>query len=239
MALRGAVTRLLLNSQKCVAITVSRAQVTAAVSSKARGEILGCFGLTEPNHGSDPGSMETKTKYNPSSSTFTISRAKTWITNSPVADIAVVWAKCGDGRVRGFILEQYSLGCHWPETMLMQKKMADMLTEITFGLQSCLALGRLIDEKKAAPEMISLLKRNSCGKSSDIARQARDMLGGNGIADEYHIINLVCVETRFELALEALPDGINHKYLDTNTTEETEYYCLAKVNLTKQWVQLS
>lgn len=244
----------------------------------ARGEILGCFGLTEPNHGSDPSSMETKAKYNPSSGTFSISGAKTWITNSPVADIAVVWAKCEDGRVRGFILERGMKGFNTPKiegkfslrasatgmilmdevevpqenllpnvsglagpfgclnnarygiawgalgaaefcfhaarqytldriqfgvplarNQLMQKKMADMLTEITIGLQSCLALGRLIDEKKAAPEMISMLKRNSCGKALDIARQARDMLGGNGIADEYHIIrhvmNLEAVNT--------------------------------------------
>ncbi|CAB1341960.1 unnamed protein product [Coregonus sp. 'balchen'] len=228
----------------------------------ARGEILGCFGLTEPNHGSDPGGMETRAK----------------ITNSPVADIAVVWAKCDDGKVRGFILErgmkgfttpkiegkfslrasatgmiimdevevpeenllpkvsglggpfgclnnarygiawgslgaaefcfhtarQYTLdriqfGVPLARNQLMQKKMADMLTEITIGLQACLQLGRLIDAKKAAPEMISMLKRNSCGKSLDIARQARDMLGGNGISDEYHIIrhvmNLEAVNT--------------------------------------------
>lgn len=236
----------------------------------ARGEILGCFGLTEPNHGSDPSSMETRAKYNPSSRTYTITGSKTWITNSPVADIAVVWAKCDDGKVRGFILErgmkgfstpkiegkfslrasatgmilmdevevpeeqllpnasglggpfgclnnarygiawgslgaaefcfhaarQYTLdriqfGVPLARNQLMQKKMADMLTEITIGLQSCLQLGRLIDEKKAAPEMISMLKRNNCGKALDIARQARDMLGGNGIADEYHIIRHV------------------------------------------------
>ncbi|XP_070704696.1 glutaryl-CoA dehydrogenase b [Pempheris klunzingeri] len=236
----------------------------------ARGEILGCFGLTEPNHGSDPSSMETRAKYNPSSRTYTLSGSKTWITNSPVADIAVVWAKCDDGKVRGFILErgmkglstpkiegkfslrasvtgmivmddvevpeenllpkasglggpfgclnnarygiawgalgaaefcfhaarQYTLdriqfGVPLARNQLMQKKMADMLTEITIGLQSCLQLGRLIDEKRAAPDMISMLKRNSCGKALDIARQARDMLGGNGIADEYHIIRHV------------------------------------------------
>lgn len=244
----------------------------------ARGEILGCFGLTEPNHGSDPGSMETRAKYNPSSRTYTLTGSKTWITNSPVADIAVVWAKCDDGKVRGFILErgmkgfstpkiegkfslrasatgmilmdevevpeenllpkasglggpfgclnnarygiawgalgaaefcfhaarQYTLdriqfGVPLARNQLMQKKMADMLTEITIGLQSCLQLGRLIDQKRAAPEMISMLKRNSCGKAIDIARQARDMLGGNGIADEYHIIrhvmNLEAVNT--------------------------------------------
>uniref|UniRef100_A0A6Q2XQE3 Glutaryl-CoA dehydrogenase, mitochondrial n=1 Tax=Esox lucius TaxID=8010 RepID=A0A6Q2XQE3_ESOLU len=244
----------------------------------ARGEILGCFGLTEPNHGSDPGGMETRAKFNPSSRTFTLTGSKTWITNSPVADIAVVWAKCDDGKVRGFILErgmkgfstpkiegkfslrasstgmiimdevevpednmlprvsglggpfgclnnarygiawgslgaaefcfhtarQYTLdriqfGVPLARNQLMQKKMADMLTEITIGLQACLQLGRLIDAKKAAPEMISMLKRNSCGKSLDIARQARDMLGGNGISDEYHIIrhvmNLEAVNT--------------------------------------------
>uniref|UniRef100_H3D3D6 Glutaryl-CoA dehydrogenase, mitochondrial n=1 Tax=Tetraodon nigroviridis TaxID=99883 RepID=H3D3D6_TETNG len=238
----------------------------------ARGEILGCFGLTEPNHGSDPSGMETRARYNPSSDTFSISGAKSWITNSPVADIAVVWAKCDDDRVRGFILErgmkgfstpkiegkfslrtsatgmilmdevevpkdnllpnasglagpfgclnnarygiswgalgaaefcfhtarQYTLdriqfGVPLARNQLMQKKMADMLTEITIGLQSCLALGRLIDQKnnRAVPEMISMLKRNSCGKALDIARQARDMLGGNGISDEYHIIRHV------------------------------------------------
>uniref|UniRef100_A0A8C9RXU1 Glutaryl-CoA dehydrogenase, mitochondrial n=1 Tax=Scleropages formosus TaxID=113540 RepID=A0A8C9RXU1_SCLFO len=244
----------------------------------ARGEILGCFGLTEPNHGSDPGSMETRAKYNPSSHSFTLTGSKTWITNSPVADICVVWAKCDDGKVRGFILErgmkglstpkiegkfslrasptgmivmddvevpeenmlpyasglagpfgclnnarygiawgalgaaefcfhtarQYTLdriqfGVPLARNQLMQKKMADMLTEITVGLQSCLQLGRLMDKKTAAPEMISMLKRNSCGKALDIARQARDMLGGNGIADEYHIIrhvmNLEAVNT--------------------------------------------
>ncbi|XP_041672869.1 glutaryl-CoA dehydrogenase, mitochondrial-like [Cheilinus undulatus] len=236
----------------------------------ARGEILGCFGLTEPNHGSDPSSMETRAKYNPSSRTYTLSGSKTWITNSPLADIAVVWAKCDDGKIRGFILErgmkgfstpkiegkfslrasvtgmllmdevevpeenllpnatglggpfgclnnarygiawgalgaaefcfhaarQYTLdriqfGVPLARNQLMQKKMADMLTEITIGLQSCLQLGRLIDQKKAAPEMISMLKRNSCGKALDIARQARDMLGGNGISDEYHVIRHV------------------------------------------------
>ncbi|XP_037545357.1 glutaryl-CoA dehydrogenase b isoform X2 [Nematolebias whitei] len=193
----------------------------------ARGEILGCFGLTEPNHGSDPGGMETRAKYNPTSRTYTLTGSKTWITNSPVADVAVVWAKCDDGKVRGFILErgmkgfstpkiegkfslrasatgmillddvevpeenllpkasglggpfgclnnarygiawgalgaaefcfhaarQYTLdriqfGVPLARNQLMQKKMADMLTEITIGLQSCLQLGRLIDEKK-------------------------------------------------------------------------------------------
>lgn len=236
----------------------------------ARGEILGCFGLTEPNHGSDLSGMETRARYNPSSRTYTLTGSKTWITNSPVADIAVVWAKCEDEKVRGFILERGMKGLSTPKiegkfslrasttgmilmdevevpeenllpnasglggpfgclnnarygiswgalgaaefcfhaarqytldriqfgvpiarNQLIQKKMADMLTEITIGLQSCLQLGRLIDEKKATPEMISLLKRNSCGKAIEIARQARDMLGGNGISDEYHIIRHV------------------------------------------------
>uniref|UniRef100_A0A672QP28 Glutaryl-CoA dehydrogenase, mitochondrial n=1 Tax=Sinocyclocheilus grahami TaxID=75366 RepID=A0A672QP28_SINGR len=246
-----------------------------------RGEILGCFGLTEPNHGSDPGSMETRAKYNPPQ---VFNQKPTDLktmepTNSPVADICVVWAKCEDGKVRGFILERSMKGLSTPKiegkfslrasatgmiimdevevpeenllpkvsglavspfgclnnarygiawgalgaaefcfhaarqytldriqfgvplarNQLIQKKMADMLTEITTGLQSCIQPGRLIDERKAAPEMISMLKRNSCGKALDIARQARDMLGGNGIADEYHIIrhvmNLEAVNT--------------------------------------------
>ncbi|XP_028678380.1 glutaryl-CoA dehydrogenase a [Erpetoichthys calabaricus] len=244
----------------------------------ATGELLGCFGLTEPNHGSDPGGMETRARYNPSSRTFTLNGSKTWITNSPMADVCVVWAKCEDGKVRGFILErglkglstpkiegkfslrasttgmiimedvevpedcllphasglagpfgclnnarygiswgalgaaefcfhtarQYTLdriqfGVPLARNQLIQKKMADMLTEITIGLQACLQLGRLMDQKKSAPEMVSMLKRNSCGKALDIARQCRDMLGGNGIADEYHVIrhvmNLEAVNT--------------------------------------------
>uniref|UniRef100_A0A672QP13 Glutaryl-CoA dehydrogenase, mitochondrial n=1 Tax=Sinocyclocheilus grahami TaxID=75366 RepID=A0A672QP13_SINGR len=239
-----------------------------------RGEILGCFGLTEPNHGSDPGSMETRVFNQKPTDLKTMEP-----TNSPVADICVVWAKCEDGKVRGFILERSMKGLSTPKiegkfslrasatgmiimdevevpeenllpkvsglavspfgclnnarygiawgalgaaefcfhaarqytldriqfgvplarNQLIQKKMADMLTEITTGLQSCIQPGRLIDERKAAPEMISMLKRNSCGKALDIARQARDMLGGNGIADEYHIIrhvmNLEAVNT--------------------------------------------
>ncbi|XP_073478736.1 glutaryl-CoA dehydrogenase, mitochondrial [Aquarana catesbeiana] len=244
----------------------------------ARGELLGCFGLTEPNHGSDPAGMETRARYNPISKTYTLNGSKTWITNSPIADLCVVWAVCEDGKVRGFLLERGTKGLSTPKiegkfslrasatgmilmddveipeenllpnvsgmggpfgclnnarygiawgalgaaefcfhtarqytldriqfgvplarNQLIQKKLADMLTEITIGLQACLQLGRLKDEDKAAPEMISLLKRNSCGKALDIARQARDMLGGNGICDEYHIIrhvmNLEAVNT--------------------------------------------
>ncbi|XP_069783271.1 glutaryl-CoA dehydrogenase, mitochondrial-like isoform X3 [Narcine bancroftii] len=245
---------------------------------KAKGELLGCFGLTEPNHGSDPSSMETRAKFNPSSNTYTLNGSKTWITNSPMADVCVVWAKSDDGKVRGFLLDrgmkglttpkiegkfslrasstgmilmedvevpaenllpnavglkgpfgclnnarygiawgtlgaaefclesarQYALdriqfGVPLARNQLIQKKMADMLTEITLGLQACVRLGRLKDEDKATPEMISMLKRNSCGKALDVARQARDMLGGNGISDEYHVIrhvmNLEAVNT--------------------------------------------
>uniref|UniRef100_A0A8D2ZKL4 Glutaryl-CoA dehydrogenase, mitochondrial n=1 Tax=Scophthalmus maximus TaxID=52904 RepID=A0A8D2ZKL4_SCOMX len=238
----------------------------------ARGEILGCFGLTEPNHGSDPSGMETRAKYNPTSRTYSLTGSKTWITNSPVADVAVVWAKTDDGKVRGFILErgmkglstpkiegkfslrasatgmivmdevevpeenllpkisglggpfgclnnarygiawgalgaaefcfhaarQYTLdriqfGVPLARNQLMQKKMADMLTEITIGLQS------LYNVQPTTLDTDKHTTLNSCGKALDIARQARDMLGGNGIADEYHIIrhvmNLEAVNT--------------------------------------------
>ncbi|XP_017520027.1 glutaryl-CoA dehydrogenase, mitochondrial isoform X1 [Manis javanica] len=244
----------------------------------AKGELLGCFGLTEPNYGSDPGSMETRARHNPSSRSYTLNGTKTWITNSPVADLFVVWARCEDGYIRGFLLEkgvqgltaptikgkfslrasatgmivmdgvevpeenvlpgvsglagpfgclnnarygiawgvlgaaefclhtarQYTLdriqfGVPLARNQLIQKKLADMLTEIALGLHACLQLGRLKDQDKATPEMVSLLKRNNCGKALDIARQARDMLGGNGISDEYHVIrhamNLEAVNT--------------------------------------------
>ncbi|XP_067829151.1 glutaryl-CoA dehydrogenase, mitochondrial-like isoform X1 [Heptranchias perlo] len=256
----------------------TEAQKQKYLPKLAKGELLGCFGLTEPNHGSDPSSMETKARFNPSSNTYTLNGSKTWITNSPMADICVVWAKCEDGKVRGFILErglkglttpkiegkfslrasstgmilmedvevpaenllpnavgltgpfgclnnarygiawgalgaaefclatarQYALdriqfGVPLARNQLIQKKMADMLTEITLGLQACIQLGRLKEEDKVAPEMISMLKRNSCGKALDIARQARDILGGNGVSDEYHVIrhvmNLEAVNT--------------------------------------------
>ncbi|XP_074053158.1 LOW QUALITY PROTEIN: glutaryl-CoA dehydrogenase, mitochondrial-like [Macrotis lagotis] len=242
------------------------------------GGILGCFRLTESNHGSDPGSMETKAHYNQDSKTYTLNGSKTWITNSPVADLFVIWAVCEDSRVRGFLLEKgmhglsapkiegkFSLrasitgmvlmddvevpeqnmlphvsglagpfGClnsarygiswgslgaaefcmhtAWQYTLdrkqfgvplaknqLIQKKLADMLTEITLGLQACLQLGCLKDQDKATPEMVSMLKRNNCDKALDIARKAHDMLGGNGISDEYHVIwhvmNLEAVNT--------------------------------------------
>lgn len=246
----------------------------------ARGELIGCFGLTEPNHGSDPSSMETKARYNQSSKTFTLNGSKSWITNSPIADVFIVWGKCDkeNNKIKGFILEkgmkgltapkiegkfslrasitgqivmedvevpeenmlphasglggpfgclnnarygiawgtlgaaefclntarQYTLDRHQfkrplAKNQLIQKKMADMLTEISIGLQACIQVGRLKDAGKATPEMISLIKRNSCGKALDIARTARDMLGGNGISDEYHVIrhvmNLEAVNT--------------------------------------------
>ncbi|KAI8806265.1 glutaryl-CoA dehydrogenase, mitochondrial isoform a precursor [Cladochytrium replicatum] len=242
----------------------------------AKGELVGCFGLTEPNHGSDPAGMETNAKKH--GDVYVLNGSKTWITNSPIADVFVVWAKTEDGKIRGFILEkgmkgltapvikgkmslrasttgmimmddvevpaenllpnvsglkgpfgclnnarygiawgtlgaaeacltaarEYTLnrkqfGVPLARFQLIQKKMADALTEISIGLQGCLQVGRLKDEGKIAPEMISIVKRNSCGKALAIAREARDMLGGNGISDEYHIIrhvtNLEAVNT--------------------------------------------
>ncbi|OWF35524.1 Glutaryl-CoA dehydrogenase, mitochondrial [Mizuhopecten yessoensis] len=252
----------------------------------AKGELIGCFGLTEPNHGSDPASMETRAKYDAATKTFRVSGSKSWITNSPIADVFIVWGKCDrdNNKIRGFILEKgmkgltapviegkFSLrasitgqiamddvevpeenmlpnisglggpfgclnnaryGIAWgtlgaaefcleaarqytmdriqfgkplAKNQLIQKKMADMLTEISLGLQSCVQAGRLKDQGLLTPEMISLIKRNSCGKSLDIARVARDMLGGNGISDEYHIIrhvmNLEAVNTYEEISI--------------------------------------
>ena len=240
------------------------------------GEFVGCFGLTEPDAGSDPASMRTRAKTVDGG--YLVSGSKTWITNSPIADVFVVWAKDDAGDIRGFILEKGMTGLTAPKiegkfslrasttgmimmqdvfvpagnmlpkvkglrgpfsclnrarygiswgalgaaefcwhaardytmqrmmfgrplaaTQLIQKKLADMQTEITIALQSVLRLGRLMDENAAAAEMISLCKRNSCGKALDIARNARDMHGGNGIADEYHVIrhvmNLEAVNT--------------------------------------------
>jgi glutaryl-CoA dehydrogenase len=239
----------------------------------ATGEWVGCFGLTEPDHGSDPGGMETRaTKV---SDGWHLHGSKMWITNSPIADVFIVWAKAyghgdRDGEIRGFILEKGTQGLSAPAiegkfslrtsitgeivmdevfvpdenllpgakglagpfgclnkarygiawgamgaaefcwhaarqytldriqfgrplaaTQLIQLKLANMMTEISLGLQGALRVGRLMDEGKAAPEMISLIKRNSCGKALDIARMARDMHGGNGISDEFHVIRHV------------------------------------------------
>jgi glutaryl-CoA dehydrogenase len=233
----------------------------------ASGELIGCFGLTEPNHGSDPASMETRAKKVDGG--YIVHGNKMWITNSPIADVFVVWAKL-DGEIRGFILEKGMKGLSAPKiegkfslrasstgeivmdevfvpaenllpnvsglkgpfgclnkarygiawgalgaaefcwhaarqytldrpqfgrplaaNQLIQLKLANMMTEITIGLQSVLRVGRLIDEEKSTPEMISLVKRNSCGKALEIARHARDMHGGNGISDEYHVIRHV------------------------------------------------
>jgi glutaryl-CoA dehydrogenase len=242
----------------------------------ARGELIGCFGLTEPNVGSDPGAMETRARE--VAGGWSLTGAKMWISNSPFADVFIVWAMCGDGKIRGFILEKGwkglsapaihgkmglrasltgeivmdevfcpaenllpgveglkgPLGClnsarygiAWgamgaaedcwfrarqyvldrrqfgrplAANQLIQKKLADMQTEIALGLQGALRLGRLKDAGKDAPEMTSILKRNNCGKALDIARLARDMHGGNGISDEYHVVrhmlNLEVVNT--------------------------------------------
>jgi glutaryl-CoA dehydrogenase len=260
----------------------SEAQKEKYLPKLARGELIGCFGLTEPNHGSDPGSMETRAKK--VTGGFILSGAKNWITNSPIADVFIVWAKIygdkeiPDDTIKGFILEKGMKGLSAPKiggkfslrisvtggialedvlvpeenmlpgvagikgpfsclnkarygigwgalgaaefcfeaargytlervqfgkplaaNQLIQKKLADMLTEIALGLQACLRVGRLLDENKAVPEMISIIKRNSAGKALDIARMSRDMHGGNGIADEYHVIrhllNLESVNT--------------------------------------------
>jgi glutaryl-CoA dehydrogenase len=259
----------------------SEAQRQKYLPKLATGEWVGCFGLTEPNHGSDPASMITRAK--PVDGGYQLNGAKMWITNAPIADVFIVWAKIanpdgtvgGQEAIHGFILDkgmkgltapkiegkmslrasitgeivmdnvfvpeanllpnvsglkgpfgclnkarygiawgalgaaefcwhaarQYTLdrqqfGRPLAQTQLIQKKLADMQTEITLGLQSCLRVGRLMDEGKAVPEMVSLIKRNSCGKSLDIARMARDMHGGNGIHDEYHVIrHMINLET--------------------------------------------
>ncbi|MFC2554702.1 MAG: acyl-CoA dehydrogenase [Lautropia mirabilis] len=242
----------------------------------ATGELIGCFGLTEPNHGSDPGSMVTRARKVEGG--YSLSGAKTWITNSPIADVFVVWAKDDEGQIRGFILEKGWKGLSGPAihgkvglrasitgeivmdevfvpeenafpevrglkgpftclnsarygiawgalgaaeacyeaarqytldrkqfnrplaaNQLIQKKLADMATEISLGLQAVLRVGRMKDEGIAPVEVTSIVKRNSCGKALDIARMARDMLGGNGISDEYpvarHLVNLEVVNT--------------------------------------------
>lgn len=244
----------------------------------ASGELIGCFGLTEPDAGSDPGGMKTRAEK--TASGYRLNGSKMWISNSPIADVFVIWAKSDahDGKIRGFVLEKDTKGLTAPkiagklslrasitgevvmdgvevsedallpnvqglkgpfgclnrarygiswgamgaaefcwhaarqygldrkqfnrplaQTQLFQKKLADMQTEITLGLQGSLRVGRLMDEANAAPEMISLVKRNNCGKALDIARMARDMHGGNGISEEFqvmrHMLNLETVNT--------------------------------------------
>jgi glutaryl-CoA dehydrogenase len=242
----------------------------------AKGELIGCFGLTEPNHGSDPGSMQTRAKK--VAGGYSLTGSKTWISNAPIADLFVIWAKTEDGRIRGFLAEKGAKGLSAPAihgkvglrasitgevvmdgvfvpeenllpgveglkgpftclnsarygiawgalgaaedcwhrarqyvldrkqfgrplaaNQLIQKKLADMQTEICLALQGVLRFGRMKDEGTDTPEITSIMKRNSCGKALDIARMARDMLGGNGISDEFgvarHMVNLEVVNT--------------------------------------------
>ncbi len=254
----------------------SDAQKERFLPALRTGESIGCFGLTEPDYGSDPGSMKSRAKKVPSG--YVLKGSKIWITHAPIADLFIVWAKDDDGVIRGFILEKGMRGLSAPKiegkfgvrasptgeivmdevfvpddhmlpkarglnapfsclnkarfgiswgalgaaefcwhaarryvlerkqfgrplaaNQLVQKKLADMQTEIALGLQACLRVSRLQDEGRATPEMISLVKRNSAGKALDVARIARDMHGGNGIADEFHVIrhmlNLEVVNT--------------------------------------------
>jgi glutaryl-CoA dehydrogenase len=246
----------------------SEAQRKRYLPKLASGEIVGCFGLTEPDHGSDPGSMTTRAEKAPGG--YRLTGSKMWITNAPVADLALVWAKL-DGVIRGFLVERGTKGLSTPKiegklslrtsitgevvledafvpeenvlpnvkglggpfgclnmaragiawgaigaaefcwhrarqyaldrkqfgrplaaNQLIQKKLADMQTEITLGLHAALRLGRLLEQGRAAPPAVSLLKRNNCGKALEIARVARDIHGGNGIADEFHVMRVLC-----------------------------------------------
>jgi glutaryl-CoA dehydrogenase len=254
----------------------TEAQRTKYLPKLATGEWIGCFGLTEPNHGSDPGSMQTRAKK--VSGGYRLTGTKMWISNSPIADVFVVWAKDDSQEIRGYVLEKGMKGLSAPAihgkvglrasitgeivmdnvfcpeenafpevkglkgpftcldsarygiawgalgaaedcwhrarqyvldrkqfgrplaaNQLIQKKLADMQTEIALGLQGCLRLGRMKDEGSASPEITSIMKRNSCGKALEVARTARDMLGGNGISDEFgvirHVVNLEVVNT--------------------------------------------
>jgi glutaryl-CoA dehydrogenase len=254
----------------------SEEQKEELLPKMAKGELVGCFGLTEPDAGSDPGSMLSRAKKVEGG--YKLNGSKTWITNAPIADVFVIWAKDEQGVLRGFIarkefkgleakpmsgkfalrasitgqvfmedvfipddhvlplaqsfrgpftclniarygiawgvigaaefcwhaarqytLDRVQFGNPLASKQLIQKKLADMQTEITIGLQAALRVGRLIDEEKMVPEMISLIKRNNCGKALDIARMARDMHGGNGVIDEYHVVrhsmNLEAVNT--------------------------------------------
>jgi glutaryl-CoA dehydrogenase len=245
----------------------SEAQKRKYLPKLAKAELVGCFGLTEPDHGSDPGSMVTRAEKVPNG--YKLNGAKMWISNAPIADIAIVWAKL-DGKIRGFIVERGTKGFETPKVegklslrtsvtgeivlqdafvpednmlpnvsglagpfgclnmarygiawgamgaaefcwhaarqytldrkqfnrplaanQLIQKKLADMQTEIALGLRGALALGRMLEQGKAAPPSISLMKRNNCGKALEIARMARDMHGGNGISDEFHVMRVM------------------------------------------------
>lgn len=242
------------------------------------GNLIGCFGLTEPNHGSDPSAMETRSRFDAGTDEFILTGSKSWITNSPIADVCVIWARNEEGTIRGYLVERGTPGLETPtiegkfslrasktgmiflddvripkenefphirglqgpfgclnrarygiawgvlgaaenclqiardytltrtqfgsplaSNQLIQKKLADMSTDIAYGRQAALQVGRLMDQGNAAPEMVSMIKRTNCGKALEIARTARDMLGGNGISDEYHIIrhmmNLEAVNT--------------------------------------------
>lgn len=239
----------------------------------AQGKLIGCFGLTEPNHGSDPGSMETRAKYDPAKKVYKLSGTKTWITNSPISDIAIIWAKQVDdkNKIRGFIVDRKKLndqasfstpkiegklslrasitgmimmdeaevpeenllpnvsglrgpfsclnnaryGIAWgvigagefclqtatqyaldrkqfgrplAARQLVQKKLSDILIDLSLGLQGSLRVGRLIDQGLAVPEMVSMIKKNNCQRALEASRVCRDILGGNGISDEYHIM---------------------------------------------------
>jgi len=254
----------------------SEAQKKKYLPKLAKGELVGCFGLTEPNHGSDPASMQARAKKVPGG--YRLSGSKTWISNAPIADLFLIWAKTEDGRIRGFLAEKGAKGLSAPvihgkvglrtsitgevvmdevfvpeenllpgveglkgpftclnaarygiawgalgaaedcwhrarqyvldrkqfgrplaANQLIQKKLADMQTEICLGLQGVLRFGRMKDEGTDTPEITSIMKRNSCGKALEIARLARDMLGGNGISDEFgvvrHMVNLEVVNT--------------------------------------------
>src|SRR6476469_6676101 len=246
----------------------TEAQKKKYLPKLAKAELIGCFGLTEPDFGSDPGSMITRAEKVPNG--FKLNGAKMWISNAPIADLCIVWAKL-EGKIRGFIVERGTKGFSTPKVdgklslrtsvtgevvledavipednllpnvsglagpfgclnmarygiawgamgaaefcwhaarqyvldrkqfgrplaanQLIQKKLADMQTEIAIGLQATLRVGRLLDEGRATPEMISLIKRNSCGKALEIARGSRDMHGGNGISDEFHVMRVMC-----------------------------------------------
>ncbi len=254
----------------------TEAQKQKYLPKLGKGEWIGCFGLTEPNSGSDPASLATRTRAVPGG--WKLSGSKNWISNAPIADVFVVWAKDDDNVIRGFILDKGMAGLSAPvihgkvglrvavtgeivmdevfvptenllpnvtglkgpftclnaarygiawgalgaaeacwhtarqytldrkqfdkplaANQLVQKKLADMQTEITLGIQGALRLGRMMDDGSATPEIVSMMKRNSCGKALDIARTARDMLGGNGISDDFgvirHVVNLEVVNT--------------------------------------------